>query len=132
MSRFMAVWSASPHACLGMVAVLLLAAAGCGGRGFAEVTGTIRIDGKPLSGALVTFTPEGPEAVRGVGSTNDEGRYRVVRPGSKIGAMVGANRVSVTGGDAGRALPAQYNTQSTLTCDVKPGSNVFDIEIKTK
>ena len=129
------LWGAQPRgagACLGMVAMLLAAVSGCGGRGFAEVTGTILIDGKPLPGALVTFTPEGPDAVRGVGSTNAEGRYRVVRPGSKIGAMVGANRVSVTGGDAGRALPAQYNTRSTLTYDVKRGSNVFDIEIKTK
>ena len=117
---------------LGLLAGVCLITAGCGGRGFAEVRGTVLVDGKPLQGALVTFTPEGPDAVRGVGSTNAEGRYRVIRPGSKIGAMVGANRVSVTGGDAGRALPAQYNTQSTLTCDVKPGSNVFDIEIKTK
>lgn len=132
MTRSWAAWAAGRLACLGIAVVCLGAASGCGGRGFAEVTGTILIDGKPLSGALVTFTPEGPDAVRGVGSTNDQGRYRVVRPGSKIGAMVGVNRVSVTGGDAGRALPAQYNTQSTLTCDVKPGSNVFDIEITTK
>jgi hypothetical protein len=120
------------RAWLGLMAVGLVAAAGCGGRGFAEVTGTVLVDGKPLLGAFVTFVPEGPDAVRGVGSTNAEGRYRVIRPGGKIGAMIGNNRVSVTGGDAGRALPPQYNTQTTLQCDVKRGANVFDIEIKTK
>lgn len=126
-------WPAATRAGLGLAAVVLVAAAtGCGGRGFAEVSGTVRIDGKPLPGAFVTFVPEGPDAVRSVGSTNDEGRYRVIRPGGKIGAMTGTNRVSVTGGDAGRALPPEYNTKTKLTCDVKRGANVFDIDITTK
>jgi len=125
-------WPAETRAWLGLVAAGLVAAAGCGGRGFAEVTGTVLVDGKPLLGAFVTFTPEAPDAVRSVGSTNDEGRYRVIRPGGKIGAMTGKNRVSVTGGDAGRALPPQYNSQTTLQCDVTRGANVFDIDIKTK
>jgi hypothetical protein len=92
----------------------------------------VLVDGKPLQSAFVTFVPEGSDAVRGVGSTNAEGRYRVIRPGSKVGAMIGKNRVSVTGGDAGRTLPPQYNTESTLTYEVKSGANVFDIDIKTK
>ena len=123
---------AGPRAWLGFAALVSLAATGCGGRGFAEVSGTVLVDGKPLLGAFVTFVPEGPDGVRGVGSTNAEGRYRVIRPGGKIGAMIGTNRVSVTGGDAGRALPPRYNSQTTLQCDVKRGSNVFDIEITTK
>lgn len=115
-------------AVLGCVVV----AAGCGGRGFAEVTGTVLVDGKPLQGAFVAFQPDGPDPVRGVGATNAEGRYRVIRPGSKYGAMIGKNRVSVTGGDTGRAIPPQYGTESTLTYEVKRGTNVFDIDIKTK
>lgn len=51
-------------------------------RGFAEVMGRVLADGKSLQGAFVTFVQEGPDAVRGVGSTNAEGRYRVIRPGS--------------------------------------------------
>ena len=125
-------WPAETRAWLGLVAAGLVAAAGCGGRGFAEVTGTVLVDGKPLLGAFVTFTPEAPDAVRSVGSTNAEGRYRVIRPGGKVGAMIGKNRVSVTGGDAGRALPPKFNTQTTLQCDVTRGANVFDIDIKTK
>lgn len=124
--------SAVSRAFRGVVALALFAVTGCGGRGFAEVRGTVLVDGKPLQGAFVTFVPEGPDAVRGVGSTNAEGRYRVIRPGSKVGAMIGKNRVSVTGGDGDRALPPQYNTESTLTYEVKSGSNVFDIDIKTK
>jgi hypothetical protein len=112
--------------------VAILAAWGCGGRGFSEVTGTVLVDGKPLQGAFVTFTPEEPDGVRGVGSTNAEGRYRVIRPGSKIGAQIGVNRVSVTGGDTGRSLPPQFSTESTLKYEVVRGPNVFDITIPTK
>ena len=128
----LSMWSQAFLGMVAMAAMSLLAGAGCGGRGFAEVRGTVLVDGKPLQSAFVTFVPEGPDVVRGVGSTNAEGRYRVIRPGSKVGAMIGKNRVSVTGGDAGQTLPAQYNTKSTLTYEVKRGANVFDIDIKTK
>ncbi|MFM7243581.1 MAG: hypothetical protein ACKO40_05305 [Planctomycetaceae bacterium] len=117
---------------LAAAAVGLLAAWGCGGRGFSEVTGTVLVDGKPLQGAFVTFTPEEPDGVRGVGSTNAEGRYRVIRPGSKIGAQIGMNRVSVTGGDTGRSLPPQFSTESTLKYEVVRGPNVYDITIPEK
>ena len=114
-------------ACLSLVLVSLLAATGCSGRGFAEVTGTVRVDGKPLPGAFVTFTPEEAGTQRSVGSTNAEGRYRVIRPGSKFGAALGVNKVSVSGGDQGRALPEQ-----SLTFEVKRSGNVCDIDIPAK
>ena len=132
MSQPSVPWAFGSWVFLGLMAGVCLAAAGCGGRGFAEVTGTVLVDGKPLQGAFVTFVPEGPDVVRGVGVTNAEGRYRVIRPGSKVGAMMGKNRVSVSGGDTGRSLPPQYSTKSTLTYEVTRGSNVYDIDIKTK
>jgi len=120
------------RAVLVAVAAGLVAATGCGGRGFSEVTGTVLVDGKPLQGAFVTFTPLEPDGVRGVGATNAEGRYRVIRPGSKVGAQMGVNRVSVTGGDTGRSLPPQFSTDSTLQYEVVRGPNVFDIIIPAK
>jgi hypothetical protein len=117
-------------ACL--LAGVLAAAVGCSGRGFAEVTGTVRVDGKPVQGAFVTFTPDEPGIQRGVGSTNAEGRYRVIRPGSRFGAAIGANTVSVTGGDQGRSLPESVSAESTLKFEVKSGRNVFDIDIPAK
>ncbi|MGI9178484.1 MAG: hypothetical protein ACR2IT_11600 [Pirellulales bacterium] len=115
-----------------LLVATMIASTGCWGRGFAEVKGTVRIDGKPLQGAFVAFSPDGPDPVRGVGATNADGRYRVLRPGSKYGAMIGTNRVSVTGGDGGMSLPAEYATGSKLTYEVKRGQNVFDIDIRTK
>lgn len=127
-----ATWPGGAGVIAMLVIPLALAAAGCGGRGFAEVTGTVTMDGKPLAGAFVSFTPVEPGGVRGVGATNATGRYRVLRPGSKVGAQIGQNRVSVAGGDGGRSIPDEYGAKSTLTYEVTRGANVFDIDIGTK
>lgn len=114
------------------MAGLLIPAGGCWGGGYAEVTGTVRIDGQPLPGAFVVFTPEKKGEARGLGTTDADGRYRVMRPARKVGAALGTNGVRIAGGDGGRDIPAKYGTASELTFDVKSGRNVFDIDIATK
>lgn len=104
-------------------------ASGCSDRRFAEVTGTVRVGGEPLGGAFVVFQPDTEGEVRGVGSTDQSGQYRILRPGGRFGAPRGPNTVSVHGGDSGHAIPPEYGTKSTLRCDVLPGKNTFDIEI---
>lgn len=114
----------------GCLAACLLAglATGCAGR-FAEVSGTVTSGSDPVEGAFIVFTPETEGEVRGVGSTDAQGRYRILRPGGRFGAPLGPNRVSVHGGDGGRTIPSDFGTASTLRCDVKPGRNTFDIDI---
>ena len=111
------------------VLLLLTATTGCGDRRFAEVTGTVTSSGGPIEGAFIVFAPDREGEVRGVGSTDATGRYRILRPGGRFGAPLGPNTVSVHGGDAGRAIPAEFGTASKLRFDVKPGRNSFDIEI---
>lgn len=113
----------------GGLVILLSLASGCGDRRFAEVTGTVRLGGEPLSGAFIVFQPETEGEVRGVGSTDRQGQYRILRPGGRFGAPRGPNTVSVHGGDSGQAIPPEYGTQSTLRFEVRPGPNTFDIEI---
>lgn len=111
------------------LAVACLLAAGCADRRYAEVTGSIQLGGKPLAGAFVVFTPNRPDEVRGVGSTDAAGRYRILRPGGKFGAPLGPCTVSVHGGDSGTPIPKQYSTASELVYDVKPGANEFNVDI---
>lgn len=115
---------------LPLLAALLTA--GCWDRGFAEVSGTVTAGGKPVAGAFIVFAPERKDEVRGVGSTDKDGRYRILRPGSKFGAPLGKNTVSVHGGDSGREIPPSFGTKSELVFEVKPGTNVFDIAIPAK
>lgn len=80
-----------------LVAVVL--AAGCGGRPFAEVEGTITLDGKPLPDAEVTFLPDslaGNPGNNATGTTNEEGHYRVRSArDKKDGTILGVHRVVV-------------------------------------
>ncbi|MBW3598603.1 MAG: carboxypeptidase-like regulatory domain-containing protein [Planctomycetes bacterium] len=128
---------------LSTLAVVVLG--GCGGSGLdtAPVTGTVTLDGEPLSGATVTFVPErtGMEAPSSQGMTDAQGRYAlsVVATGDE-GAVIGQHQVTINvfpeqedpTDDADLALteeqivPARYNEDSELTYEVKDGSNVAD------
>lgn len=119
---------------------LLLAAPGCGDSWLriTEVSGTVRIDGKPARGVQVVFQPLDASRPRAIAQTDTEGRYRLGRqgPGNRQGAASGAYRVQLftdTDGPNPVLIPAEYSTNSTLEFTVVPGqANVFDVDIKTK
>ncbi len=113
----------------------VVALAGCGGADrdlpeLGQVSGTITLDGKPLQNADIMFEPTEKGGLSS-GSTNDEGRYELhYRRGVK-GAAVGKHIVRIEclegaeqmGGQGGLLIPAKYNSESTLTAEVKPGDN---------
>ncbi len=80
--------------------LLACAAAGCGTRHYAEVEGTLTLNGAPLGDVEIVFVPE---PARGNGGNNAsaltdaEGRYRLRTPkDNREAAAVGAYRVIVT------------------------------------
>jgi hypothetical protein len=110
---------------------VLLALAGCNGQGIAPVSGQITLDGRPLANAVVLFEPDDDRHNPGMGSagkTNDDGRYelRQIQP-DRAGAIVGRHRVTIRTAVQGEErngrelLPAKYNTESKLKCDVPSG-----------
>jgi hypothetical protein len=115
------------------VAALLLP--GC--QRIADVSGTVRVDGKPAKGLIVVFDPGTTDAPRGVATTGGDGSYTIHRlgPGAKSGVPVGSYSVKVMAdADDPNApkLPAKYASGSALSYEVKGGGNVFDIEISNK
>jgi len=130
------------------VVALLLFATGCGEGAvddqpdMGQVTGTITMDGSPLADAQVTFRPEKGRAASG--RTDSSGKYELIYVGETKGAKIGSNKVSITtpqqespeeGEETKKPkekIPAQYNSKTTLTADVKAGENVFDFELKSK
>lgn len=139
------------------LSVLLLGLPGCGGSGdqpeLGQVSGTIKLDGKPLSGVAVVFQPDSGRPARGV--TNSEGKYELTYIRETRGTKVGHNRVEIAPSEEGGededadelegdvdspqvkqpanarkpSVPARYNTKSELEADVKPGKNTFDFEL---
>jgi hypothetical protein len=124
--------------CQAVFAVISLPVVGCWGDGFgvAEVTGRVTIDGTPRKGLMVVFSPNDGGTTKlppAYGFTNDEGRYRAIRPGSKPGAVVGQTTVRVLAFDGsdvvvnGKALP---NTE--MQQEIVRGPNVVDIDLSSK
>jgi hypothetical protein len=129
---------------------LVCLALGCrGGREIGTVSGTVTLDGEPLADARINFQPSGDARNPGIGSfgkTNAKGEYTLTLIDEKgEGAIVGTHRVMIKAVRAGNADPAddkqkagpdrvppEYNINSTLTFEVKPGHNKADWNLETK
>lgn len=142
-----------------LVAMLVV---GCGPKGpeLASVTGKVTLDGTPVTNGLVTFVPVGGGRPA-TGKTDANGQYTLVGVDGK-GALLGQHRVTVTTVKEAAAvtemrsdspeyakqampdpsdydtakvvepIPARYNANSELTFEVKAGSNVIDLELKSQ
>lgn len=104
----------------------------------ADVTGTVRIDGKPARRVQVVFEPLDTSKPRARATTDSDGLFRLSRlgPGNKPGAAVGRYRVKVLPNEENTnaaVIPSEYGSASTIEFDVVAGKpNVFDIDIHTK
>lgn len=127
---------APSHSLLCMILVPLLAGCGWWLR-ITEVSGTVKVDGKPAAGIQLVFDPVDPSRPRALARTASDGSFRLGRqgPGDKSGAAAGKYVVRVMSdndGGEGFRIPPEYNVRSTLEFDVVPGrANVFEIEVDT-
>jgi hypothetical protein len=115
---------------------LILVAGGCGGSDrppLGRCSGTVTIDGAPLSGVIVIFQPE--EGRAAVATTDSEGRYEVMYVGGVKGSKVGPTNVmfaAPTGGSPSHPIPPKYQGKTDLNIEVMDGSNVFDFDLKSE
>lgn len=84
---------------------------------------TVTVDGKPLAGATVTFTPEkflGAALAAATGETDQQGTVRLQAAGAPApGLAPGLYRVTISKRTGDReTLPARYNTASELGLEV--------------
>ncbi len=130
--------------------VLLVVLGGCGPMQLplGEVTGSVTLDGQPLSQAKVTFQPQQGAAASGI--TDAAGRYTLGTRKPQDGAVIGRHRVTITPVIEGidltadlrkvrpstdqpvASIPTRYARPNTsgLTAEVKPGENQLDFDLK--
>ncbi|WP_425618526.1 hypothetical protein NA78x_002234 [Anatilimnocola sp. NA78] len=142
-----------------LCSLVVITFAGCGGSGYAPVSGIVKVNGQPYGKAVVTFQPigttENPNPGRGSSAyTDDTGRYVLV--GDKPGAVVGKHLVRImtkgndvvtqsadgTSADGGPAvlagkkvdpIPAEWNSASTKEFVVPAGgTDKADFDIFSK
>ena len=121
----------------------LLAAAGCNSDApeVAPVEGTVTLDGQPIEGAMVRFSPVAggrPSA----GRTDSDGWYELVYSREMNGALPGEHVVRIStyvegdpeSGDEGvpERIPAKYNLDSELKREVKADDNVIDFKLDSE
>lgn len=129
----------------------LLGVAGCGGGPeTAPVTGIVTLDGDPLPGAAITFSPESTEGSTSHGMTDAQGKYSLMFTRDKSGAMIGKHNVLIEIGDAGGGssescdpcpppdagprpkLPQKYRQPGALTAEVVSGKNEIDFPLTSQ
>lgn len=139
-----------------------VALAGCGSSelpapkpsALVPVTGKVQIDGQPLEGAVVIFSPNSTGGFSALGYTDSTGKYDAeTRSGSDIqpGAAPGSYRVMVSRflkpdgtpldpseppamSAARESIPMQYSspTDSKLRATIGSSGGTFDFNLKTK
>jgi hypothetical protein len=111
---------------------------GCGGGAgdtpeLGTVHGLVKMDGQPLPDATVRFMPV--EAGRfSTGRTDENGEYELQYSQSAEGAVLGKHKVTIRTYSSDddnvvpEKVPIQYNNETTLEAEVKPGSNELNFE----
>lgn len=133
-------------------AIAIFALVGCGGSGDGldrqAIKGSVNLAGKPLAAGEIQFLPANDDGkTPPAGGRIAEGKYAI---SAESGPIPGAYKVvihsdsgkgpALTGGMPGGAgtpnkelIPAKYNTNSTLTADIKSGqAEPFDFDLQAK
>jgi hypothetical protein len=117
---------------------------GCGEKAanMADVSGTVTMDGQPLSKARIEFSPTA-NGSPSMGLTDERGRYSLRFSRDMEGAMIGDYQVKIStyapaNPDAEpptvevpEKVPAKYNIKTELTGKVVEGSNTIDFPLQS-
>jgi hypothetical protein len=142
--------SSNIHQIYAVLIVWLVGCGGCGNRDLVDVRGIIMLDSTPLLGGVITFEPvDGNGAT--AGGKIEEGKYELtgsaaVPPGAKVVRIMGAYKTgrqievgppappgTMTDEVEHIAIPAIYNQNSTLQCEVVAGKmNQHDFELHSR
>ncbi|MCA9190587.1 MAG: carboxypeptidase regulatory-like domain-containing protein [Planctomycetales bacterium] len=114
---------------------------GCSGSGnVASVNGNVSLDGTPLPGAYVVFTPTVPGG-QASAITDELGNYQLQYTREIRGAEIGEHTVRITTFEGGNPdadsprpptpekLPSIYNSATELKASVKAGKNKVDFSL---
>lgn len=133
-----------------LIALALAATAGCGSgkprmdyskAGLVDVSGTVRLDGTALAGAIVTF--QAPDETISIARTDAAGRYRLMFDSVMPGVTKGPKQVRIkTLGSLGEddpdakrsgteRVPDCYNSKTTLAVEVTGDSAATDFDLRS-
>ena len=107
--------------CRCAMGIPLLLLSGCGATDQPElgaVSGSVKLDGKPLSHVEITFAPDVGRP--SYGETGDDGMYELIYIRDTKGAKIGKHTITVRS--------AKVDNSKIAPAEIKPGKNRIDIE----
>src|SRR5258708_1368330 len=126
-----------------LLAVLVFAAAGCGG-GHAAMEGTVTLDDTPVDGGVISLFPDKGTAKGDVGHAEivngksslskgpPPGKYRVeIVWYKKTGKQVVGSDPPNKEDETIQVIPEKYNKSSELKVELTSGSNTHDYPLKS-
>lgn len=134
----------------GFAVALGIFVTGCGGGGpsMGRVSGTVKLDGKPLTKGTVTFIATDGKNPNATGAIDSSGKYTLQTTEPGDGAVVGSYKVAISDTDTAAlntampgmpapvqksAVPKSYLDAGTsgLTATVTTGSNTKDFDLNS-
>ena len=136
---------AARHVLSSILMALLCACIGCGS-GHPRIEGTVTLDGVAVDGGSISFfqgsgpgSDQGNAPIKGGKYVIEGDQARNLTPGSYTVRIFWLQLVGNTNPkyvDASapvkQVIPVQYNDQSTLTRDIKAGTNKLDFDLQSK
>ena len=135
------------YAIVGLLTGWFVTAAGCGVSSQPSVKGHVTLDGEAVGpGGRIVFLPQRSGEGRQAAAAIEEGKYDIP---AERGPSLGPCRVEITwakrtgkqvpSADPGfmmdqtrEAIPTKYNSQSSLTVEIRPGENVHDFRLQSR
>lgn len=119
-----------------LACVSLLLLAGCGdGIALYEINGTVTLDGKPMEGLMVAFSPEGG-GISGAGRTDASGNYTITCPKGKglpAGMYnVGISEIVVADNGASEMQEVESSSNSSSYEQMAMGNNMAQYKAAEK
>ena len=108
-----------PH-CLNYSRVWLAAAclllSGCGAPAYVPVRGVVTLDGLPVAGAAVTFSPVEPGEAS-VAVTDADGKFAIKTAHDQVGAVAGKYRVTVFRAEMVKLRPGERSPPGDIALE---------------
>jgi len=124
-----------------VIGLFLVGLAGCGSR--ASVQGSVTFDGTPIDNGSITFVPDSSSGQKATAQIKDgkyviesdrgpaPGKYKVEVTWVKAGPAKKGGDPDVQQGDGKQMLPDKFNKATTLTAEIKSGSNTVNFDLKS-
>ncbi len=119
--------------------VLLLAGCFDDGLNLADVKGIVTLDGQPVPGIAVTFSPIETGMSTSSSMTDEEGRFHLKYTRNKSGAFVGQHRVIFENVPSDNPqmkavkIPKRFMRPGHgITAQVEPGPNFIELKLNSK